>query len=268
MEFETILGYTGAFLAGLILGLLGGGGALLAIPVLFYLFHVEASLSTGYSLFLVAITASSGAVQNIRKNRIDYDAAFYYGIPSVISIYLVRRFLIPNLPQIIFTVGKFPIDKNHFILFILSVVMFAAAFKMIGADGEPEVHKHRNATHHIFLIFYAVLIGGFLGLVGTGGGFLIVPALIYFANVSTKKAIGTSLVLVAANSFMGFLGDISSSQQYNWPFLLSFSAFSVIGVLAGHRLANYIEAEKLKKYFGWFILFTALYIVVKELFMK
>jgi uncharacterized membrane protein YfcA len=263
LEPLHILGYLGALLTGVILGLLGGGGALLSIPVLVYLFHIEPQLATSYSLILIGITATSGAYQNIRKKQVDYNAALYYGIPSVIAVYTVRRWVMPNLPKVIFSLDGYAVDKNLFILVILAIVMFAAAYKMITAkpnDTQDEDHK----VDHLELAFFAILIGSFLGLVGAGGGFLMVPALIYFANVHTKKAIGTSLLLVAVNSFIGFLGDMRSNVSIDWKFFAIFACFSVAGVFIGHYLTNYIHNDKLKKSFGWFILVTAIFIVVKE----
>jgi uncharacterized membrane protein YfcA len=263
LDILHILGYIGATLTGIVLGLLGGGGALLSIPVLVYLFHIEPQLATSYSLILIAISASSGAYQNIRKKLIDYNAALYYGIPSVISVYIVRRWVMPNLPKVILTIGDYKLDKNLFILIILAIVMFIAAYKMITAknagDDETE-HK----VDHWRLAFFAVLIGAFLGLVGAGGGFLMVPALMYFANVHTKKAIGTSLLLVSINSFIGFAGDLRSHVQIEWPFFFTFLFFSIAGVLIGHYLATYIHNNRLRRYFGWFILITAVFIIAKE----
>ena len=263
LDILHILGYIGATLTGLVLGLLGGGGALLSIPVLVYLFHIEPQLATSYSLILIALSASSGAYQNIRKNLVDYNAALYYGIPSVISVYIVRRWVMPNLPKVMFTVGGYTIDKNLFILIVLAVVMFIAAYKMISSGNGNEGEKEHE-VNHLRLAFFAVLIGAFLGLVGAGGGFLMVPALIYFANVHTKKAIGTSLLLVSINSFIGFAGDLRSHVQIEWPFFFTFLFFSIAGVFIGHYLSTYIHNNKLRKYFGWFILITAVFIVVKE----
>ncbi len=265
MDIFLILGYIGAILTGLVLGLLGGGGALLSIPVLVYLFHLPASVATGYSLFLVGITASSGAVQNIRKKLVDYYAVLYYGVPSTLTVYCMRRFAIPALPKQIFTIGSFTLDKNHLILFVLSIVMFGAAYKMITTRHEEEKDAPAGSIDRIQLALYAVLIGGFLGLVGAGGGFLMVPALIYFAHLPMRKALGTSLVLVAANSFIGFLGDVHSNANMDWKFLFLFSAFSIAGVFTGTYLQRHIRAEQLKKYFGWFILLVAVFMVVKEL---
>ena len=264
LDILHILGYIGATLTGLVLGLLGGGGALLSIPVLVYLFHIEPQVATSYSLILIAVSASSGAYQNIRKNLIDYDAALYYGVPSVISVFVVRRWIIPNLPKVLFTVGNYTVDKNLFILTVLAFVMLAAAYKMITSKNDKGEEKEYEVDH-LRLAFFAVLIGAFLGLVGAGGGFLMVPALMYFANVHTKKAIGTSLLLVSINSFIGFTGDLSSHVQIDWPFFFSFLLCSITGVLIGHYLATYINNNKLKRYFGWFILITAVFIIGKEI---
>ena len=267
MEILHILGYLGAILTGLVLGLLGGGGALLSVPILKYMFHIETSVATSYSLFLIAITASSGAYQNIRKKLIDYNAALYYGIPSVITVYIVRRWAMPNLPKIMFTVGNYAVDKDLFVLILLVLAMVIAAYKMITAKN-TEGEQVAYTINHPRLIFFAVLIGAFMALVGGGGGFLMVPALVHFANVSTKKAIGTSLVLVAINSFIGFMGDVTSHIQINWPFFFTFLFFSITGVFAGHYLATYIHNSKLRKYFGWFLLVIAVLIVIKEVSLR
>ncbi len=264
MEITHLLGYAGAVATGLVLGLLGGGGALLSIPVLVYLFHIPASVATGYSLFLVGVTASSGALQNIRKQMVDYTAALYYGIPSVITVYVVRRFFIPNLPDVIFSAGSFTLSKDHLILFVLATAMFGVSYKMLTDKAEPDEKKAKHLNHRFMLIVSAVLIGTFLGLVGAGGGFLMIPALVYFVNLPMKKAIGTTLLLVAVNSFIGFLGDVHANANMDWKFLLIFSAFSVSGMFAGQYLGHFVNNYKLKKAFGWFVLVVATYIVVRE----
>lgn len=264
MDYMHVLGYAGAVLTGLILGLLGGGGALMSIPVLVYLFHIEASVATGYSLFLIGITASVGALQTIRHKLVHMQAVLYYGIPSVITVYSVRRFLIPNLPNTLFTIGSYVVDKNHFILFLLSLVMIIAGYKMI-VSQEPEQKELSNAgIDRIKLPLYAILVGAFIGLVGAGGGFLMIPALVYFGNLPMKKAVGTSILLVAINSFVGFLGDVHSSEQMAWSFLFIFSAFSIVGFFIGFYLHRKIPVNVFKKYFGIFLILMAVFIVLKE----
>jgi len=265
MDIYLVLGYIGAVLTGLVLGLLGGGGALLSIPVLVYFFHVPASAATGYSLFLVGVTATWGALQNIRKKLVDYEAVLYYGLPSLITVYCMRRFVMPAMPEVFFTIGKFTLDKNHFILLLLSVVMFIAAYKMITAKPVEQEDATGVGIDRIKLPLLAILIGSFLGLVGAGGGFLMIPALIYLANLSMRKAVGTSLLLVAVNSFVGFLGDVHSNPLMDWKFLFIFSAFSIAGLITGNYLHNFIKGDTMKKYFGWFILLVAILMVVKEL---
>ena len=264
MELNHIVGYAGAVLTGLILGLMGGGGALLSIPVLHYLFLIPADVATGYSLFLIGVTATSGAIQNIREKLVDYNALAYYGIPSAVTVYCVRRFLIPNLPDTIIHIYGYTLDKNHTILGLLCIVMFTLAYKMILVEPEIEQEHEVKESEIGKLIMYSVLIGLFIGVVGAGGGFLMTPALIYIAHLSIKKAIGTSLLLVAGNSLIGFMGDIHSNQTMDWKFLFIFSSFSIVGVFVGIYLQQFIQAKKLKKMFGWFVLFIAVLMVLKE----
>jgi uncharacterized membrane protein YfcA len=264
VEINLVLGYAGAVVTGLVLGLLGGGGALLSIPVLVYFFHMDATVATGYSLFLVAIAATSGTVQNIRNKNIDGKAFLFYGIPSVTTVYIFRRFIIHQLPDIIFSTGSFSLTKDHLILFILSFVMFGVGFKMINATDEAVDGGPLHAKHYVLLVLYAIAVGCFIGLVGAGGGFLMTPALIYFAGLDMKRAIGTSILLVGVNSFIGFLGDIHSSLQMDWRFLILFSLFSVTGVLAGTYFSHRIDNRKLKISFGWFVLLLGVYIAGRE----
>lgn len=264
MDFYLVLGYAGAVLTGFVLGLLGGGGALFSIPALVYLFGIDATVATGYSLFLVGIAAVSGTLQNIRKKLVDYRATVYYGVPSMLAVYVVRRFLIHRLPEVIFTAGSYTIDKNHFILTLLAVAMFGVAYSMITGKNSNTKTQVPHDTHLPTLVFYASVTGAFVGMVGAGGGFLIIPVLVYFANLPMKKAVGTSLLLVAINSFVGFAGDLGGNPHMDWPFLLTFSGFSVAGVLAGIYVSHFVDGHRLKKWFGWFVLAVAVYILIKE----
>ncbi|MFN8287880.1 MAG: sulfite exporter TauE/SafE family protein [Chitinophagales bacterium] len=265
MDVNHILGYVGALLTGMVLGLLGGGGALLSVPTLTGFFGLSAAVATGYSLFLVGVTASSGAVQNIRKKMVDFSAVAWYGIPSLITVFCIRRFVLPAIPQQIFTVGNFTLDKNHLILLLLSVAIFIAAYKMIFSKSNEEVENEAHSLNHGKLIVYAVLLGTFLGMVGAGGGFLMTPALMHYANLNLKKAIGTSLVLVAVNSLVGFLGDLSVNPHIDWLLLATFSAFSITGVFIGHALQSRVPTQKLRIMFGWTLVAIGVYMVFHEL---
>jgi uncharacterized membrane protein YfcA len=264
MDAAQVFGYFGAFLTGLILGLLGGGGALISIPVLVYLFHIEASVATGYSLFLIGITASTGAVTNLRKKTVDLPTLLYYGLPSVVSIYCMRRYIVPAIPDVIFQIGAYQLTKNNLILTLLSVVIFAVAYNMISTNKVASDNEHHS--NYTKLIATAIFIGAFLGMVGAGGGFLMIPALFHYANLDMKKSIGTSLVLVAINSFVGFWGDVHSNQTMEWSFLFAFSSFSVVGMFTGSYWAGKTDNRLLKKYFAWFMLAVGSYILIKEIF--
>ena len=268
MDVLTILGYIGALATGLILGLLGGGGALMSVPVLVYFFHVDAATATGYSMFLVAVSGWVGSVQNFRKQLIDFKALAYYTIPSIATVYSVRRFVMPNLPDVFFSIGSYEVDKDHFILYLLAIVMVAIGYRMVNAGKQEQPEGDTKLIHLPKLIISAVLIGFFIGIVGAGGGFLMTPVLIYFAGLNIRKAIATSLVLVALNSTMGFIGDIHGNENLDWKFLVVFAALSVTGVISGIYFSDRIDSLKLKKYFGWFILFVAALIVAKETFFK
>ncbi len=263
MDLFTVLGYAGAVLTGLVLGLLGGGGALFSIPVLVYLFHLPASSATGYSLFLVGITASAGAIQNIRKQLVDFRSVIYYGVPSVIAVYIMRRFILPNLPDTLFTTFYFTITKDHLILLLLSFMMILAGIKMASPESES-TNSDATKVNFIQLGLFAIAVGSFLGLVGAGGGFLMVPALVLFAGLPIKRALSTSLVLVAVNSFIGFLGDVTANIQLDWNFLLLFSAFSVSGVFIGTYLQKQIDGKKLRVRFGWMMMIMGIAILLKE----
>jgi uncharacterized membrane protein YfcA len=265
MDINHLLGYLGAVATGLVLGLLGGGGALMSIPVLVYLFHIPASVASGYSLFLVGVTALSGAVQKVRHKSVDFQAALWYGLPSMATVYLMRRFLMPSLPNTLGTIGSFTLSKDHLVLFILSIVMAGAGYKMLSSEEPMHDTSNKKSIDYFKLVFYAILIGAFVGLVGAGGGFLMIPALIYFAHLSMFRAVGTSLVLVSANSFVGFLGDVGSNPHIDWQFLFFFSAFSIAGVLVGTYAHHYIHGNTLRRGFGWFMVIVAVSILVREL---
>lgn len=268
MEVNIVLGYIGALLVGFVLGMLGGGGGMLAIPVLVYLFHIQPTTATGYSLFLVGVAALSGAFQNLRKKMVDFGSALYYGVPSVISVYLMRRFVIHRLPDTLFNIGTYQVGRDNLILVIFAMVMFAAAYKMI-FTGEVEEHTGTpTLADRARLVFYAILVGIFSGFVGAGGGFLITPILIYQARLPVKKAIGTALVLIAANAFIGFMGDLSANNNIDWKFLLTFASFSIVGVFIGSRVGEKVHNKHLKQYFGVFIIVIAIWIIIRETLLK
>ena len=262
MESFNIYGVVGALLIGIVLGLTGGGGSILTIPVLVYLLSVNPVTATAYSLFIVGSTALVGAIRNAQLGMIEYKVGVVFAIPAFISVYLTRRFLLPAIPDEIFSVNNFVFTKDLGIMIFFAIIMLAASVSMI--RGRKEVEKKEDSKFNYPLIIIEGLVVGVLtGLVGAGGGFLIIPALIIFANIPMKKAVATSLMIIAIKSLIGFLGDIGNIE-INWTFLLSFAGLSMLGIILGIYLNNFIDGKKLKKGFGWFVLIMAVYIILKE----
>jgi uncharacterized membrane protein YfcA len=266
MEITHILGYLGALLTGLVLGLLGGGGAAVSIPILVYAFGVPASVATGYSLLIVAFTALLGTVQNIRLKLVRYSALIKCGLPALISIYIMRRFLIHSIPNVFFTVHGFVMTKNSFILLLLAFFMVLVARNMIVA-AKPKTDEPEPAPYLLILI-QSILIGLFTGLVGAGGGFLLIPLILSAEPMEFRNATATSLTLVTLNSFIGFLGDMQSNSQMDLTFLLAFMGCSIVGVLTGITIATRIDNKKLRLVFGYTMMVIAIYIIIREVPVK
>ncbi|WP_299119158.1 sulfite exporter TauE/SafE family protein [uncultured Winogradskyella sp.] len=266
MELIEILGYIGALVVGLVLGLIGGGGSILTVPIMVYLIGLNPIVATAYSLFVVGITSVFGAFQNYRKGLVDVKTAIVFAIPAFIVVYLTRRFFVPIIPDVVFSINDFEVTNNIFIMIFFAIVMLFASYSMIvGRKNVSPTEKQDLKHNYPVIAFQATIIGVFSGIVGAGGGFLIIPTLVLLGNLPMKKAIGTSLFVIAVNSLFGFLGDLSNID-INWIFLLTFTGISIIGILIGSYLSKFITGKKLKKGFGYFTIVMAIYIVYRELF--
>jgi len=270
MDFTYILGYVGAMVMGFTLGLMGGGGSILSVPILVYIFGIPPVLATAYSLFIVGLTALFGAVKNMMDGNVSYRTALTFAVPSFIAVFITRKFIIPAIPDQIFTMGDFVFTKDLAMMIFFALIMLAAAFSML-RKKKRLTKKEVKALHLIYnypiVILDGLLVGFLTGLVGAGGGFLIIPALVLLVRLPMKIAIGTSLLIISVKSLIGFLGDVSN-QVIDWQFLLSFSGIAIIGLLLGTYAGSKISNEKLKRSFGWFILVMAIFILVTELFLK
>ena len=276
-----ILGYIGAVLMGLSLGLIGGGGSILTVPILVYLFQVDAVLATAYSLFIVGLTSLVGSFSHIKLGNIHWRTAIVFGIPSIISVFLTRSFLVPRIPDPIMTFGQdasggatFVLTKSVGLLLLFAVIMVMAAYSMIkpskkaSADQSTVVESdgQQPKFNYPLILSEGAIVGVVTGLVGAGGGFLIIPALVLLAKLPMKQAVGTSLMIIAAKSLIGFVGDMRGNEVIDWSFLAVFSSIAVVGILIGSWLSKRIPGEKLKPAFGWFVLVMGTYIIIKELF--
>lgn len=267
MELAEILGYVGALIVGLVLGLIGGGGSILTVPILVYFLGFSPIVATAYSLFVVGSTALVGTLRNIKQNQIDFKTAIVFAIPSIITIFMVRSLVIPNLPEVIFSIGSFKLTNSLFIMLLFAFIMLLAGSSMIKLKKTHSVSeiKKFDKSHYFAIGTQAIGIGVLAGLVGAGGGFLIVPALVLLVKLPIKKAISTSLFIIAIQSLIGFLGDIKT-LIIDWRFLLTFTAISIVGIFIGLALSKKISAKGLKKGFGYFTITMAIYIIFKELF--
>jgi uncharacterized membrane protein YfcA len=265
MDSIVIIGFSAAILIGVSLGLIGGGGSILTVPVLVYILGVDPVLATAYSLFVVGSTSLVGAGTYMKKGLVNYKTALVFAIPSFIAVFLTRKFLVPALPDPLFTVGEAIITKNIGIMVFFALIMLAASFSMIkGKKGGDVAEEEEVKFNFPMIALEGSVVGVITGIVGAGGGFLIIPALVILAKLPMKMAVGTSLLIIAAKSLIGFLGDLSS-QTIDWQMLLIFTSLSIVGIFIGSALSKKINEKILKTGFGWFVLVMGIYIITKEL---
>lgn len=253
------IGYIAAIASGLALSLFGGGGSIITIPVLAYLFGVtDAALLTSYSLLAVSAGSWFGSWQKWKDQLIDINVFWWFGIPSILSIFITRFYFIPILPATLFNYST-----DQLLLIVFAIFMAVAGGAMLQVKKEPQSSENNK----IKLIVYGFLVGILSGLLGAGGGFLIVPVLLFFGNTPLKKAIGSSMLIIATNSSIGFFADLINGINIDWKLILTYLLAMVIGVIIGNKLTKKIASEPLKKMFGWFIIAMGIFIVFKELIL-
>ena len=259
-----IAGYIASLLIGVSLGLIGGGGSILTIPVLVYLFAISPTIAISYSLFIVGLTSLVGAYNNYRKGLVNFKTVLLFGSSSITTVFVARKFIIPFLPDVFFTIGTFDVHHALFVMVVFAILMVAASLSMI-RNGHVEAGKTTNSSP-LLLVLFGVLIGLVTGFLGAGGGFLLIPALVILMKLPMKEAIGTSLLIIALNSLIGFLGDIGR-HPIDWTFIIIVSMIAIAGVFIGGYFNQKVNADKLKKGFGWFVLVTGLYIIFREIIL-
>jgi uncharacterized membrane protein YfcA len=260
-----IAGYFGALVIGISLGLIGGGGSILTVPVLVYLFRVQPILATAYSLFIVGSTSLIGALPKYKQGLVNLKTALIFGVPSIIAVFATRRFIVPAIPDVIFHLGDLAVTKSLLMMVLFAVLMVLAAVSMIrNKKKEPEEKIALQKFNYPVILLEGTVVGLLTGLVGAGGGFLIIPALVLLSKLPMKQAVGTSLVIIAAKSLIGFTGDISNYEM-DWSFLFVITGIAAVGIFIGNWISKKMDAQKLKKGFGWFVLVMGIYIIIKEL---
>jgi uncharacterized membrane protein YfcA len=269
MELLEIFGYISALVIGISLGLIGGGGSILAVPVLAYLFSINAKVATGYSLFIVGASALFGGIKQHLKGSVDWKIAMVFGIPAMVGVTLARHYIVPALPDILFRIGAFEFTRRMGMFGLFAVLMIPAGFSMLKKREETKQKEGGMVTYNYPLILIeGLLVGGITGMIGAGGGFLIIPALVILAHMHIKVAVGTSLIIIAFKSLLGFLLGDALSMEVDWVFLFSFTGISFVGVFIGSYLSNFIDGHKLRRGFGYFIFVMAIFIFYMEFFVK
>lgn len=265
MEISQLIGYVLAVFVGITLGMLGSGGSILSVPILVYVMGIEPTLATAYSLFIIGTTSLVGGIQKAKQKLVDFKKVAVFGIPAVLSVFITRKIIVPSIPDIIFSTENFTLSKSILIMIVFAVVMIFASVRMIKPLKQRVISDFEKLNYYK-IVFLGVIIGLVSGFVGAGGGFLIVPTLLYFARTPMKMAVGTSLFIVSSQSLIGFTGDIIGNQNIDWNLLQFFTLASIIGIFIGNFISKKVEDEKLKISFGWFVLSMGIYIIIKELF--
>jgi len=265
-----ILGYLASILIGISLGLIGGGGSILTVPVLVYLFKVEPMLATAYSLFIVGASSLVGAYPKYKQGMINLKTALVFGIPSIIVVFATRKFIVPAIPAEIFSLGSLVVTKSILMMILFAILMVAASISMIREKKLKIKEKEEEQVfNYPLIIVEGSVVGVLTGLVGAGGGFLIIPALVMLSKLPMKMAVGTSLLIIAAKSLIGFTGDLSiNADKMDWSLLGIVTGLAIGGIFIGNWFSKSIDGDKLKKGFGWFVLVMGIYIIVNELFLK
>lgn len=250
-------------LIGLVIGLAGGGGSILTVPIFVYVFGVPPILATTYSLFVVGVTSLVGSINHLLKKQVNLSITAAFALPSFVSVYLSRRFLVPALPDPLFQAGSVVIPKSTAILYFFIIVMVLAARAMIRNDRPEQGMAADGKPRYGILALDGLAVGMLTGTIGAGGGFLIVPMLVLLAGLPIHRAVASSVFLIAVNSFVGFMGDVQHTSL-DWNFLLPFTGLSIIGIFIGMYLARFVAPDQLKKGFGWFVLVVAAGMILKE----
>lgn len=259
-----IAGYFASMFIGVSMGLIGGGGSILTIPILVYLFAVSPTIAISYSLFIVGFTSLVGAYNSYRKGLVNFKTVLLFGSSSVTTVFIARKFIIPFLPDVFFRLGTFEVTHSLFVMVVFALLMLTASVSMI--KRRKVVAAKQTKEKPWALVMYGVLIGLVTGFLGAGGGFLLIPALVILMKLPMKEAIGTSLLIIALNSLIGFLGDIGR-HPIDWKFITMISAIAIAGIFIGGYFNQKVNSDKLKKAFGWFVLVMGIYIIVKEIFL-
>ncbi len=263
----VILGYLLALLVGITLGLVGSGGTILTVPIMVYFMGVDPVLATTYSLFAVGVTSFIGSIRGIYNREADLNKIVLFGVPSLLMVFLTRSYILPFVPEVI-VIGNWRFAQELVLMVLFAGVMLVSGMITIhGANVKNERILLAGNVKTIVLIVQGIVVGLVTGVVGAGGGFLIIPALVNLYGISMKRAVTSSLVIISINSFFGILGDIEKFPTFDWPILLGYTMLAIVGIFFGFQLSDKFQGSSLRKAFGVLLLLVAFYIFVRELYI-
>ena len=247
-----ILGFALAALIGVSLGLLGGGGSTLTVPVFVYVLGFAPKDAIAMSLPVVGVTSLVGAASHWRAGNVRIRTALTFGVVAMAGSYLAARFIAPLM-------------SGALQLALLALVMLAAAVSMFRSAGRaPRAEGAASQPIALPLLgMVALSVGAMTGIVGIGGGFLIVPALVLLARVPMKEAVGTSLLVIALNTASGYVGYAGRTTMA-WGFLAGFTLIAIAGILAGARLVRYVSQAQLKRAFAVFLIVIGAFVLIQN----
>ena len=256
-----IAGYIAAVLIGVSLGLLGSGGSILSLPALIFFFGLEPILATTYSLFIVGVPAIVGSVKQMFAGNIVWKKLFLFGIRSSLGVVVARSFVLPRIPENIL-LASLSIKRGDLLLFLFSLLMLAAAILLLRNNKGARTQR----TSARILLLLGFLIGFTAGFLGAGGGFLIVPALLFFGGLTFKEATAMSLTLVGVQCLVGFIADLSQMQIPDLQLLITFTILTLAGMLIGLRFQSRADVFFLKKILALIILLIGLVLLLNLFF--
>lgn len=259
------IGFALAGVAGLTLGLVGGGGSLLTVPILVYGFELSTLAGSSYSLFIVGLTALFGAATAWKKGLLDPPMVGIFLLTSLPAAYLTRTVLLHALPETLVLPGLGTMGRESLLMGAFGLLMILAALLTAVQPESVAATTRPNPMRLVFLSILGAAVGSMTGLFGAGGGFLIVPALVLAARLPMPKAIGTSLAIVAGNAAFGLAGDWRSNLEWDWSFLLLFTALTLAGMALGRALGGRLRPTSLRFTSAAMLLAVGLFTVLKEI---
>lgn len=247
---DLLFAFLLALPVGIALGLLGGGGSILTVPLLVYVLGVEAKSAIATSLLVVGITASAALVLHARAKRVQWRTGLIFGAAGMVGAYLAGR-VAEAIPGVVLLVA-------------FGVMMLVTAVAMLRGRSTPAVASTSARLPIVKVLLEGLAVGGVTGLVGAGGGFLVVPALVLLGGVPMHVAVGTSLVVVAMKSFAGLAGYLGHAT-IDWPLAAVVSTAAVVGSLVGATWAARIPQRVLRRGFAIFVLVMAVLMLGGEI---